>query len=290
MPHGHTPHVERPHTPGFLAEFGTWLANMTWGARLRVLATGALLIWLVFVAFPITTVTTVSSAVGGLQLSNQSNNQPVQLVRSPSSNGSGPEKVAYVVATATPFPTKTPRPTATPKPKIVTAPVKRAAPAIVATATPAATPMPPLPPIYWDPRLGPNGTDPIAYPDLGGVHIVPAQVGHGQKFWRAISVKFEGLGESHMGHNVYVTLLDQNGKRAEGVKVNGVTNPEKGPDDLCNCQYVIDVYSGGAPDVSVNDVYPSDMVSGMCLCGIPNVMRGHAHVNFRIIFQLVTNP
>ena len=295
MPHVQAPHVQRPHAPGFLSEFGTWLANMTWGARLRVLATGALLIWLVFVAFPITTVTTVSSAVGGLQILNQSGNssggsQQVQLLRSPSSNGAGNEKVAYAVASATPLPTKTPRPTATPKPKPTSAPVKRVVPAAVApTATPVPQPVATLPPIQWDPRLG-NG--PQVLPHLENVRLIPAQVAHGQKFWRVIIVKFENIDESGNDHTIYVKILGEDGKRVDGKKLQVTSDTtgevfpdqptEKSASDLCDCNYNYPLYGDGY-DVKIIDQYPSDEVAGM-------IMPLRRHVNYRVTYQLVTNP
>ena len=286
------PHMQAPHTPGFLTEFGVWLRNMTWGARLRVLATGALLIWLVFVAFPITTVTTVSSAVGGLQLSNQSkSSSQVKLLRSPVTNGSGKEKVAFAVVSPTPLPTKTPKPTSTPKPKPAVAPVKPAAPVVVApTPTPPPAPaLPALPPVQWDPRLG-NG--PQVLPHLENVRIVPAQVAHGQKFWRAIKVKFENIDESGNDHTIYVIILGEDGKRVDGKKLqvtsdtSGEVFPdqpvEKSDSDLCDCNYSYPLYGDGY-DVQIIDQYPSDKVAGM-------IMPMRRHVVYRITYQLATNP
>ncbi len=293
MPHMQAPHVQRPHTPGFLTEFRMWLANMTWGARLRVLATGSLLIWLVFVAFPITTVTTVSSAVGGLQLSNQSGNssggsQPPQLLRSSSNNGTGNDKVAYAVASATPLPTKTPRPTATPKPKPTSAPLKRA-PVVAPTATSVPQPVATLPPIQWDPRLG-NG--PEVLPHLENVRLIPAQVAHGQKFWRVIIVKFENIDESGNDHTIYVKILGEDGKRVDGKKLEVTSDTtgelfpdqptEKSASDLCDCNYNYPLYGDGY-DVKIIDQYPSDKVAGM-------IMPLRRHVVYRITYQLVTNP
>ena len=288
------PATARRQGPGFLAELGTLVTGLSLGGKLRALTLAALAVWFFLIVGPFTTVTTVSSAVGGLQLSNTAPggaSAPQDNTASTRSNSAGPAKVAFALPTNTPVPTRTPLPTFTPRPQptaVRIVPTRTPAPVVAVAA--AATPVPALPPIYMDPRLGPNGTDKVTYPDLDGVHIVPATVAHGQKFWRAVSVKFEGLGESGNNHNVYVKMLDESGKRAQGIKVNGNVNPEKPTDDICDCNYVIDVYSGGAPDVSVQDQYPSDMVSGMCLCGIKDVMRGHAHVNFKITFQLVTNP
>ena len=292
MPHAQAPHLQRPHTPGFLTEFGTWIRSLTWGARLRVLATGALLIWLVFIAFPITTVTTVSSAVGGLQLSNQSNksSSQVQLLRNPASNGNGNEKVAYAVASPTPPPTKTPKPTSTPKPKPTAAPVKQAPQAAVApTATPIPQPVATLPPIDWDPRLG-NG--PKVLPHLENVRLIPAQVAHGQKFWRVIKVKFENIDESGNDHTIYIKILGEDGKRVDGKKLQVTSDTtgelfpdqpvEKSEGDMCDCNFSYPLYGDGY-DVQIIDQYASDKVAGM-------IMPLRRHVNYKITYQLVTNP
>ncbi len=293
-PHLQPPPIGRPHAPGFFSEFGVWVRNLTWGARLRVLATGALLTWLVFVAFPITTITTVSSAVGGLQLSNRSgkaasSSPSVQLLRSSASGGSNGEKVAYAVATATPVPTKTPRPTSTPKPRPTVAALKREAPAAAPTAAPTALPLPTLPPVEWDPRLG-NG--PQALPHLENVRLIPAQVAHGQKFWRVIRVKFENIDESGNDHTIYVKILGEDGKRVDGIKLQVTSDTtgeafpdqptEKSASDLCDCNYNYPLYGDGY-DVQIIDQYPSDKVAGM-------IMPLRRHVNYRITYQLVTNP
>jgi hypothetical protein len=283
---------------GFLDELGTWLVGLSWGAKLRATVLLGFFMWFAFIAFPVTAFTTVSSAFGPISLTNTgaSGNTsavisaPVALTRTSSGGTKG--KMAYSVPSETPIPTPTPPPTST-RPRPTAIPATRVPPttvAMVAPPPPAASAVPALPTIYWDKRLGANGSDKINYPDLDGVHITPANVGHGQKFWRVISVKFEGLGESDNNHNVYVKLLDENGKRVQGKPIVGTDNPEKSADDMCDCNYVVDVYSGGAPDVSVTDQYPSETMSGMCLCGIKDVMKGHAHVNFRITYQLTTNP
>jgi CRP-like cAMP-binding protein len=291
MPHLQTPHVQRRHSPTFLNEFGTWASNLSWGARLRVVASGALLLWLVFITFPITTVTTVSSAVAGLQLSNQpkSSSQGVQLVRSASDSSGGKAKVAYAVSTETPVPTKTPQPTATPKPRPTSAPATRIPTAIPVAAAPAAPVIPPLPPVEWDPRLG---TGPQVLPHLENVRLIPAQVGHGQKFWRAVKVKFENIDESGSDHTIYVKILDESGKRVDGKKLqvtsdtSGEVFPdqptEKSADDMCDCNFNYPMYGDGY-DVQIIDGLPSDKVGGM-------VMPMRRHVNYKITFQLSTNP
>ncbi len=298
LPHMEAPHLHAPHVPSFMNEFGAWVSNLSWGARLRVAATGALLLWLMFIAFPITTITTVSSAVAGLQLSNQNGkSQPVQLIRAPATNSGGSKgKVAYAVSTQTPVPTKTPTPAATSKPKPTSVPATRTPTPIPAAAAPAAPLVPALAPIEWDKRLGPGG-DRDAFPDLDQVRIIPATVAHGQKFWRAIRVKFEGLGESGNDHTLYVKVLGEDGKRVDGKKLHltgeasGLSEypDEKTADDPCDCNYNYPMYGDGY-DVTIDSQYPSDTVAGMCMCGIKNVYPHKAHVNFRVVFQLVTNP
>ena len=286
------PHVQAPHLrpPTFLNEFGDWVSHLSWGARLRVVASGGLLLWLVFITFPITTVTTVSSAVAGLQLSNQpkSSSQGVQLVRT-TPDSSSKSKVAYAVASETPVPTKTPQPTATAKPKPTSVPATRIPTAQPVAAVAAAPVVPPLPPIEWDPRLG-SGTQVL--PHLENVRVVPAQVGHGQKFWRAVKVKFENIDESGSDHTIYIKILDETGKRVSGKKLqvtsdtSGEVYPdqptEKSADDMCDCNFNYPMYGDGY-DVQIIDGIPSDKVGGM-------VMPMRRHVNYKITFQLVTNP
>ncbi len=286
-PQFHAPHVQAPKAPGFMNEFGTWAMNLSWGARLRVAATGALLVWLVFIAFPITTVTTVSSAVGGLQLSNQSNKsgQSVQLIRNPTNNGSGKVKIAYAVSTQTPVPTKTPAPTATRKPQATRAPVTRV-PTPTSAPVIAAPAYPPLPARWIDPRLGDG---PQVLPHLEQVKVIPATVGHGQKFWYVTKLKFENIEESGSDHSIYVSILDESGKRTEaklklwGEGSGDLPDPEqKKPDDMCQCNYGIGMWGDGY-GVQIVDQYPSDQVVGM-------IMPMRRHVNYRITYQLVTNP
>ena len=292
MPHVQAPHLQRPHAPTFLNEFGAWATNLSWGARLRVLATGALLLWLVFITFPITTVTTVSSAVGGLQLLNQSgksSSQPV-LIRNPSGSGSSKIKVAYAVTTPTSAPTKTPQPTSTPRPRPTTAPVVRVAPTTApVAAAPVAPAIPALPTVEWDARLG-NG--PQVLPHLENVRLIPAQVGHGQKYWRVTKVIFQNIDESTNNHAIFVKILDENGKRVDGQKVvvtsdtSGETYPdqptEKTADDMCDCNYNYPMYGDGYNVQIVGDL-PSDKVGGM-------IMPLRRHVNYLITYQRVTNP
>jgi hypothetical protein len=290
-PQFHTPNLHAPKAPSFVSEFSTWVGNLSWGARLRVAATGALLIWLMFIAFPITTITTVSSAVGGLQLSNQNGKspaggQPVQLIRAPATSSSGKVKVAYAVSTQTPVPTKTAAPTATRKPQATRAPATRV-PTPVPAPVVAAPAVAPLPARQLDPRLGDS---PQALDHLQQVKVVPASgVGHGQKFWYVTRLKFENIDESGNDHSIYVSILDENGKRTEaklklwGEGSGDLPDPEqKTADDMCQCNYGIGMWGDGY-GVQIVGQYPSDQVVGM-------VMPMRRHVNYRITYQLVTNP
>jgi hypothetical protein len=249
--------------------------------------------WMIFIALPTTAFTSVSSAVGGIQLFNSGSGS--NGAQSTTNGGRGgfefPMKLAFFQPSPTPKPTATPKPTETPRPVVVAPrPQPTAAAPVVAIVAPKAT----LPPIEWDNRLGPNGIDKITYPDLEGVRIVSAPATSGQKFWRIVRVKFEGKGESSDTHNVFVKTFGEDGKRVDGKKLR--TNPpmdkleEKQASDICDCNFTVDVFTGGAPDISIDDQYPSETMVGMCLCGIKDVFRGHAHVNYRLIYQLVTMP
>lgn len=150
--------------------------------------------------------------------------------------------------------------------------------------------------VYWDPRLGPD-SDPILYPGLQQIQLIPASVAHGQYFWRAIIVRFEGQGESGNDHTIYVTTLDESCHRAEGVNVRlssagGLYElmDLKLPGDTCNCSASYPMF-GDSYNVNISNFpTPSETVAGMCMCGIPNVYSHKAHVNFRLTFQRLLNP
>jgi len=301
--HQPAPRVTHPrarrHGPGFFAELGTLITGLSLGGKLRALTLAALAVWFFLVVGPFTTVTTVSSTVGGLELFNNASGgtgAPQEKAASARGNNAGPAKVAFAIPTNTPVPTRTPAPTFTPRPQptaVRVLPTRTPAPALAAAApVPVAT----LPPIFVDPRLGPN-SDPVANPDLQQVHINPAQgVGHGQKFWRVISLKFENTAEAKMDHTIYVMIRDENGKRVDAkLKAWGEGSgpvdklEQKTADDMCQCNYGIGMWGDGY-GVQVDDQYPSDQVVGMVMSGAPNIMKGHAHVNYKIIFQLTTMP
>jgi hypothetical protein len=315
LPHLQAPHISTPHLPqrhaaqsqpvvqqpaprvrraSFFSEFGAWASHLSIGAKMRVLVGGLLVVWILFISFPIATVTTVSSAVAGLQISNsKGSDSGVQLIRNPSTGSGSNNKVAYAVATETPVPTKTPLPTKTPTPKPTSTPAPKAVPTKVPTAAPvAAAPVapvaPPLPPRFIDPRLGDG---PQVLPHLDKVKIAPANVAHGQKFWYVKSLKFEDITESSNDHTIYVKIYDESGKRTSAkIRAWGEGSgdypadaiPEKSADDMCDCNYGVFMYGDGY-SIQVVSEYPSDIVSGM-------IMPMRRHVNYKIQFQLVTNP
>jgi hypothetical protein len=264
------------------------------GAKLRVIVGGMLVAWILLISFPIATITTVSSAVAGLQLNNAQNTPGVQLIRNPSTSG-GRELVAYGVASVTPVPTKTPLPikTATPKPTSAPAPkvvVPTKAP--VAAALPPTPSAPPLVLATIDKRLGPGGID-----HMQNVRIAPASVPSGQKFWHITKIDFEnGVGEAFSGcgdHNIKVIVLDQYGKRYYGTKLSILGGspspyyePEKPPSDAegaCGFNFSY-VTGGGEYSAALEDQYPSDKATG--LKGLPM----NQHVSFLITFKLTTQP
>jgi hypothetical protein len=141
-----------------------------------------------------------------------------------------------------------------------------------------------FPPLEWDPRLGPGGL-----PHLENVRIIPANVAQGQKFWRVIKVKFEDINESGNDHTIYVKVLGEDCLRVDGKKLHltsegGLSEyPEEKPaGDLCDCNFDYPMYGDGY-NVQIEDQYPSDMVAGM-------IMPMRRHVNYRITFQLSTQP
>ncbi|MDE3090614.1 MAG: cyclic nucleotide-binding domain-containing protein, partial [Chloroflexota bacterium] len=300
LPAPHLPRVQAPHVPNvaggasrFINEFGAWVIGLSLGAKVRVLVSGALLMYILFIAFPVTTVDTVSSAVAGLSLSNQKSAPPVQLVRNPAT-GTGKLKVAYAVNTATPFPTRTPAPTSTPKPKPTAAPVKReptAAPVIAAAPIAAPAALPPLLAAIIDRRLGPGGLD-----KLQNVRVIAATAASGQKFWHITRIDFEDGPSASSGcgdHNIKVNVRDESGKRVFGTKLlilggdpSPWYEPEKSQADaeiMCGFNFSYTT-GGGEYTTSLEDQYPSDKATG--LKGLPEKQ----HVSYVIVFQLTTMP
>jgi len=273
----------RRHENIFWKEFGEWVIGLSLGAKLRVLTLGALAVWFLLVAFPWMTITTVSSAVGGLQLSSPEDTTLTAKSEATSNPLSGGRpKVAFAIPTNTPVPTRTPQPTFTPRPQPTRVlPTKTPVPAPTVAA-----PVPTLPPRYIDPRLG---TGPQVLPHLEQVRVIPANVARGQKFWRVTSLKFEDVNESGSDHTIYVKIFDENGKRTEakvkwwGAGSGDLPDPEqKKADDICDCNYGLFMFGDGY-GVQIVDQYPSDQVIGM-------IMPMKRHVNYRIEFRLTTNP
>jgi CRP-like cAMP-binding protein/LysM repeat protein len=160
-----------------------------------------------------------------------------------------------------------PRPTATPVPQIQPEAVQVAA----AEVKPAA------PPVVWDSRL-----------DKWNIHMEPAAVAPGQPYYRLTKAIFRDTGEveppsmPNGDHNIYVEVLDENGKRIVGVKAivrNGgtttITTEDKPfPEYGAN----FPMYGMmGSYSMSI-DGLPSDTVIGM---GLPM----HWHVTYYLTFQ-----
>jgi CRP-like cAMP-binding protein len=317
LPHVQLPHVQMPHLPAphlpthkstaakaqphaarrdnsFGREFGPWLNKLSVGGKLRLLVLLMFAFWFLIVSIPWMTISTVSSAVGGLQLSSAENTAATNGNKTAeTSNGNsngGRSKVAYALPTNTPVPTRTPQPTFTPRPQPTRVlPTKTPVPAAPAVAAAPAAPVPALPPASIDPRLVPgSGKD---LPHVNQFKLIPATVARGQKFWRITSVVFEDISESNNDHTIYVMIKDENGKRTEAkIRAWGESSgdypaesiPQKSPDDICNCNYGVFMYGDGY-SVKVMDQYPSDQASGM-------IMPMRRHVNYRVTFQLTTMP
>lgn len=280
------------HENAFGKEFGSWLNKLSVGGKLRLLVLMMFAFWFLLIAFPWMTITTVSSAVGGLQLSSaetgigETGNKIVETTTG-NSNGDRP-KVAFALPTNTPVPSRTPQPTFTPRPQPTRAlPTRTPVPA--APAAIAAAPVPALPPVFIDPRLVPGSGKEL--PHVNQFKLIPANVARGQKFWRITSVVFEDITESNNDHTIYVMIRDENGKRTEAkIRAWGEGSgdypaesiPQKSADDMCNCNYSVFMYGDGY-SVKIIDQYPSDQASGM-------VMPMKRHVNYKITFQLTTQP
>lgn len=141
-----------------------------------------------------------------------------------------------------------------------------------------------LPPVDWDPRLGPGGL-----PHLENVRIIPAVVVSQQKFWRVVRAKFEDYYESGNDHTIYVKVLDESGNRTTGKQARFMPEssppeyPEEKPaGDLCDCNFNFPLF-GDSYAVTIEDVFVSDTMAGM-------IMPLNRHVNYRITFQFSISP
>ncbi len=165
-----------------------------------------------------------------------------------------------------------PRPTAKPVPVAV-------APAAVAAAAPAAPAAPSAPalPFTWDGRM-----------DKFGVHMEAAAVAPGQPYYRLVKAIFrdtnEAIGPNLPGgdHNIYVEVLDENGKREIGAKA---TVRNGGAATLLIENKPFPEFAANFPMYGMMGSYstwvdnlPSDKVIGM---GLP--MKWH--VTFFLTFQ-----
>ncbi len=273
--------------PSFWTEAGMLVSGLSLAGKLRAVTLLALMFWFMVVVGPFTTISAVSSAVGGLQLADSAsvNTGQEKTVATPRED-SGIAKVAFAVPTNTPVPTRTPAPTFTPRPQpTLVRVVPTRTPVPPPPAAPAAAPT--LPPPEVDPRLVPgSGKD---LPHVNNFRIIPATVARGQKFWRLTKVVFEDVAESGNSHTIFVMLRDENGKRIDAkIKWWGEftgdlpDDPQKSPDDVCQCNYALFMY-GDAYGVMVADQYPSDKATGM-------IMPMKRHVNYRLYFQLTTMP
>ncbi len=287
----------RNRRPGVL----TWFSNLSVGNKIATVLVGVFALWIV-VMLPLWLIYAVlTSGFGGNNNNNSTPEQELPIagaVRQPIFG----IKIAQAIHTPTPTPlppTPVP-PTPVPTKKPVTKPVvQKIAPTAVPEATqqdaaalaaPAA-PAKPLPPREWDARLGEGGL-----PLLQGIDVLDAQVPSGQSFWRLIRMKFEDAGqESGNDHTIYVTLIDEEGKRVNdkviqvswdqsgAVEVQRLTLADQKPKgDYCECNYNWPMYGAGYR-VKVDDSIPSDQARGM-------IMPMHRHVNYRLTFQRVVMP
>lgn len=290
----------RSQRPGLVQ----WFTQLSTGNKIAAILVSLFALWIV-IMLPLWLVYALltSAAFGG---ANDSNTLPPNELPFNIGGGSRPvlfgAKIAKAPRTATPTPT-VPPPTPTPVPptaRPTRAPVKSAPAVPVKVEPPTAEAAPvvaqaaavkPLPPVEWDSRLGPTGLSHLQQVDYDRV-TVPS----GQEFWKLVKMKFDDAGqESGNDHTIYVTLLDEEGKRVDD-KVIEVSWDESGAvqavrmsitdqkpkGDYCECNYNWPMY-GAAYRVKVADSIPSERAYGM-------YMPGHRHVNYRITFQRVVQP
>lgn len=284
----------RNRRPGLM----TWFANLSVGNKIALILVVLFAFWIA-IMLPLTLIIGLLTSSG-----NNNNNLPGDELPSVM-GGIRPllygNKIAQAIKTATPTPTlvpPTPIPTEVPptrRPAAKAPPPQEAA--VAPTEDPAAIAMaaapvaPPLPPREWDSRLGAGGL-----PLLQGIGVKDANVSSGQTYWRLIRMKFQDAGqESGNNHNIYITLLDEQGKRVDDKVVeiswdeSGATevqrfsiSDQKPKGDYCECNYDWPMYGAGYR-VRVDDAAPSDQPYGM-------IMPMHRHVNYLLTFQRVVVP
>lgn len=291
----HAGAIRRTSNPGVF----TWFSNLSVGNKIAAILVALFALWIV-VMLPLWLIYAVLTAGGGSTNTPTNDELPVVMSGSVRPIMFG-NKIAQGIRTATPTPIPptdvppTPVPTkvpvvhvakqAEPTPQIELALVEPAA------AQPAAINIKPLPPREWDSRLGPGGL-----PLLQGIDVLDATAAPGQSYWRLIRMKFQDAGqESGNDHTIYVTMIDEEGKRVEdkvvqvswdqsgAVEVQRLSISDQKPKgDYCECNYNWPMYGAGYR-VKVDDSIPSDQARGM-------IMPMNRHVNYRLTFQRVIMP
>ena len=276
----------------------TWFSNLSVGNKIALVLVVLFGLWIA-IALPIALVIGIVSS-GGNNNNNTDPNQELPIVQTFRQPLFG-LKIAQGIRTATPTPippTQVPPTPAPTKKPVVKHVAQKVAPTVAPEAQPEAAvlaapaaPVKPLPPREWDSRLGPGGL-----PLLQGVDVLDASVTSGQSYWRLVRMKFEDAGqESGNDHTIYVTLIDEEGKRIDdkvveiswdqsgAVEVQRLSISDQKPKgDYCECNYNWPMY-GAAYRVKVDDSIPSDQARGM-------IMPMHRHVNYRLTFQRVVMP
>jgi CRP-like cAMP-binding protein len=284
----------RNRRPGII----TWFSNLSVGNKIATILVAVFALWIV-VMLPLWLLYAIlTSSFGG---GNGAPSPDLPLA----SSGDRPLLFGLKIAQAIKSPTPTPLPptavppTAVPTHKPVVAAQRKVAATAVPDVAPAdATPVgvaasiaPPLPPREWDSRLGAGGL-----PLLQGIGVTDAVVPSGQTYWRLIKMQFQDAGqESGNNHNVYVTVIDEQGKRVEdkvveiswdesgAIEVQRLSLSDQKPKgDYCECNYNWPMYGAGYR-AKVSDSIPSDQAYGM-------IMPEHRHVNYLLTFQRVIMP
>ncbi len=292
---------------------GSWFANLSTGAKLRLVLLILLLIYLIAVAAPLALRSLLGSgamAADGTDLAALDIAEGFSTLESQALSTAAQDQAQFVALadqevpptpTYTPPPTNTPVPT--PTPTITPTPTNTPTPLPTPTFTPvpptpvpvvqeqapeppveaAAAPPPALPARIVDPRI----------PGLG-IQIVDAQVPSGQPYWRLKEILFEDEQEAGGKHHIFVEVLDENGSRVvgQGVQIfwpggseTGYTEDKPAPEYAYN-------YPMFRPGFSYNvriEGLPSDEVYNM---GLGDLERRdwNIHVNYKLIFQRTIAP
>lgn len=203
---------QEPAKPGMFDSLALWFGGLSRGAKWRLALLILLIVWLLGVAIPATVVTALNSSetpvgqdgVPRVAVAAEDVKEPVAmaLARHEATHTPMP------TATYTPLPTDTPIPTNTPTITPSPTSTSTATPTFTPTSTPTNTPLPPTP----TPR-------PVRRAAAAAVAAQPTPTPKPAKQYTLLEVRRLSPCENRGKHNIYVKVVDANGKGVNGIWV-----------------------------------------------------------------------